>query len=147
MASENLGRQFQNLSTINKIGISLAGFNAVGLILAISILSSLAGVKAELQSAIDNSTERFNATLSEAEFRINSAVDQAVAEIGSRGTTLTCSGTYNGSLSLTQAPDSFRLTGSIIGNSIYGNLQGQRSILDPIGGRNTEGGSLKLSCK
>jgi hypothetical protein len=147
MASENLGTQFQNLSTINKIGISLAGFNAVGLILVISILSSLTGVKAELQSAIDNSTDRFNATLTDAESRITSAVDQAVSEMSSSGISLTCSGTYDGSLNLSipKAPDSFSLSGSVFGSSIYGSIRSQSII--GFAGRNTESGSMSLSCR
>ena len=147
MANQDLVSQFRSLSTINKIGLGLAGFNAVGLILALSLLSGVAGIRSEIQGSLDDSKRQFNTTLSETEARLTAAVDQAVAQIGSGSTGQSCSGTYSGDLSLSipEAPDSFSLSGSILGSSIYGNLRS--TGLSSYYGSNTESGSISLSCR
>jgi hypothetical protein len=147
MANQNLVRQFRSLSTINKVGISLAGFNAIGLLVALSLLSGVAGIRSEIQGALDDSKRQFNATLAETESRITAAVDQAVLQIGPGGEGQTCTGTYSGSLDLNlpEAPDSFSLSGSILGSSIYGSLRS--SSLSGFYGSNSESGSISLSCR
>ena len=147
MANQDLVSQFRSLSTINKISLGLAGFNAVGLILVLSLLSGVAGIRSEIQGALDDSKRQFNTTLSETEVRLTAAVDQAVAQIGSGSTGQSCSGTYSGDLSLSipEAPDSLSLSGSILGSSIYGNLRS--TGFSGYYGSNTESGSISLSCR
>jgi hypothetical protein len=70
MANNEIVTQFRGLSTINKIALGLAGFNAIALILVVVQLMGFESMKSDLESAIYDASDR--------------------------QITLTCDGTYSG---------------------------------------------------
>jgi hypothetical protein len=139
MANQDLVTQFRALSTINKIGLGLAGLNAIGIVFILAQVAGLSGMKSDLQSSINDASDKFT-----------TAVDFAVQEMQDSVTSLSCSGTYSGKLKINfpDAPTSFNFSGRIFGSSIYGDMT---SFGGGLGGglfsSDTESGSITLSCE
>lgn len=139
MPKQDLVDQFRSLSTVNKVGISLAAFNAIGIVLVLAQLGSIAGVKADLQSAISNSTEQFT-----------NAIDQAVISLNANMTTLNCSGTYTGKINIDfpDIPSKYYFSGDLWGGRITGTMEKNKWDLSfPSRTPDGESGTIALSCE
>lgn len=58
MANQDFVKQFRSLSTMNQIGLGLAIFNAVALILVVVQLMGFESMKSDLENAIYDASDR-----------------------------------------------------------------------------------------
>jgi len=139
MAKQDLIDQLRSLSMVNKIGFSLAAINAIGIVLVLVQLGSIAGVKSELQSTINDSTEQFT-----------TAIDRAVGDLNANMTTLSCSGTYNGKIDIDfpSIPSTYYFSGNLRGSWITGTMEKNKwDLTFPSRIPDGESGTITLSCE
>lgn len=147
-SQERIKSEFKSLSTPQLTILGGILLNTFLTLFLLAQLSGLASLKTSLDSSISAIEERINATLSNTQLSIEASVSSAVDKINSSGTSLSCSGSYSGSIDFPSYPDSYSLTGNV---SSFGWLSGtmRSSSISDLGGLfgNDSTGTISLDCR
>jgi hypothetical protein len=145
---ERIQSEFKAMTAPQLVILGGIALNTLLALILLAQLSGLSSLKTSLDSSISSVEQRINDALAKTEIALQTSVSNAVAAINSSGSSLTCSGSYSGSVNIDfpNYPDYYSLSGSV---TSFGSMTGTlRSYsLPSLTSYNDSTGTISLDCR